>query len=174
MPRKRFSPYNKPLAPVKPQEYIPSSEPLFSISLEPLLLLALTDEIREILASADSIHIADVDVVLRGYDRFHTAKFQIIRRPSKSKLRTAIRNLPRRIFSVQGKLAWWKAEKAKYDAKEAKKKEAAERRQLERLQKSGMGQNHDRDYPSIRPAHHQLQVDRIEGTIGYGFELDGN
>ncbi len=49
MPRKRFSPYNKPLAPVKPQEYIPSSEPLFSISLEPYSSLALTDEIREIL-----------------------------------------------------------------------------------------------------------------------------
>ena len=44
--------------------------------------------------------------------------------------------MPRKRFSpYKEKLAWWKAEKAKYDAKEAKKKEAAERRQLERLQK---------------------------------------
>jgi hypothetical protein len=63
VPRKRFTPYNKPLAPVKPRECISRSEPVFSISMEPYSSLALTDEIREILASADSIHIADVDVV---------------------------------------------------------------------------------------------------------------
>jgi len=135
VPRKRFSPYNKPLAPVKPQEYISSSEPLFSISLEPYSSLALTDEIREILASADSIHIADVDV---GYDDTIDS-IQLSFRSSvdhpNPNYEQQLEIYLEKYSAYKEKLAWWKAEKAKYDAKEAKKKEAAERRQLERLQK---------------------------------------
>lgn len=135
MPRKRFTPYNKPLAPVKPRECIPSSEPLFSISLEPYSSVALTDEIREILASADSIHIDDVDV---GYDD----TIDSIQLSFRSSVDHPNPNYEQQLeiyleeySAYREKLAWWKVEKAKYDAKEAKKKEAAERRQLERLQK---------------------------------------
>lgn len=65
MPRKRFTPYNKPLAPVKPRECISRSEPVFSISMELYSSLTLTAEIREALIRADSIYIDDVD---SGYD----------------------------------------------------------------------------------------------------------
>lgn len=135
MPRKRFTPYNKPLAPVKPQEYIPSSEPLFSISLEPYSSLALTDEIREILASADSIHIADVDVVYEDtIDSIQLSFRSSVDHPNPN-YEQQLEIYLEKYSAYKEKLAWWKAEKAKYDAKEAKKKEAAERRQLERLQK---------------------------------------
>ena len=135
MPRKRFSPYNKPLAPVKPQEYIPSSEPLFSISLEPYSSLALTDEIREILVRADSIYIADVDV---GYDDTMDS-IQLSFRSSvdhpNPNYEQQLERYAEEYAAYKEELVWWKAEKVKYDAKEAEKKEAAERRQLERLQK---------------------------------------
>ena len=135
MPRKRFSPYIKPLAPVKPQEYISSSEPLFSISLEPYSSLALTDEIREILVRADSIYIADVDV---GYDDTMDS-IQLSFRSSvdhpNPNYEQQLERYAEEYAAYKEELVWWKAEKVKYDAKEAEKKEAAERRQLERLQK---------------------------------------
>lgn len=135
MPRKRFSPYNKPLAPVKPQKCISRSEPVFSISMEPYSSLALTDEIREILASADSIHIADVDVVYEDtIDSIQLSFRSSIDYPNPN-YEQQLEIYLEEYSAYREKLAWWKAEKAKYDAKEAKKKEAAERRQLERLQK---------------------------------------
>ncbi len=135
MPRKRFTPYNKPLAPVKPRECISRSEPVFSISMELYSSLTLTAEIREALIRADSIYIDDVD---SGYDD----TIDSIQLSFRSSIDYPNPNYEQQLeiyleeySAYREKLAWWKAEKAKYDAKEAKKKEAAERRQLERLQK---------------------------------------
>lgn len=135
MPRKRFSPYNKPLAPVKPRKCISRSEPVFSISMEPYSSLALTAEIREALIRADSIYIDDIDL---GYEY----TIDSIQLNFKSSVDHPNPNYEQQLeiyleeySAYKEELAWWKAEKAKYDAKEAKKKEAAERRQLERLQK---------------------------------------
>lgn len=137
MRRRKFSPYGKPYRPDKPKEFLSLPHVLCSLDFAESgwyhSRIKITDEIRDCIQQATHVELHYED----DYEIGKEARIDFLteKEVKNPRYEDQLVAYEREYAVYKEELAWWKAEKVKYDAKEAEKKEAAERKQLERLQK---------------------------------------
>lgn len=136
MPRtrkKKFSLYNKPRRPVKPSATLPSNKPVSYIQLTNTYHHELTDEQKEVLATASKLSVYDVyyeddtgasDITLGIFSEIEVPNPRFDEQMEKYKTEYA---------QYREDLKWWNEEKKKYDEERKAEQEKQERETLAKL-----------------------------------------